>query len=299
MQTKILDGKKIAEEIKKEIQAETTLFKKDIGLVPGIAFILVGNNPASETYVKMKNKACEEIGFYSLTERLPEDIDETQLIKVIENFNHDEKIHGILIQLPLPKHLNQDKIIETIDYRKDVDGFHPINVGKLVIGQDCYKPCTPAGIQELLKRYQINTSGKHIVIIGRSNIVGKPAANIFLQKQEWANAIITVVHSVANNIQTYTRQADILICAMGKPESVNSDMVRAGAVVIDVGINRIPDHSSKTGYKIVGDVHFESVSKIAYAITPVPGGVGPMTIAMLLKNTLKAFKNLTYAHNKI
>lgn len=295
--TIILDGKKISEELKQEIKKECILLQKEKNIKPGLTFILVGNNPASESYVKMKNKACEEIGFYSITEKLPENVNPDQLIDLIKKYNNDEKIHGILIQLPLPEHLNPDQIIETIDYRKDVDGFHPVNIGKLVIGQECLKPCTPAGIQELLKRYDIKTSGKHIVILGRSNIVGKPAAIMFLQKQEWANAIVTVVHSAVNNIHAFTRQADILICAMGKPQSIHADMIKKGAVVIDVGINRIPDTKNK--YKIVGDVHFESVSRIASAITPVPGGVGPMTVAMLLSNTLKACKRLTNEHNKV
>lgn len=295
----ILDGKKIAEEIKREIKAETDKLKSQYGIIPGLAFILVGNNPASESYVKMKNKACNEIGFFSITEKLPDKTEQDFLTDLINKYNRDPLIHGILVQLPLPEHLNSDKIIEVIDPRKDVDGFHPINVGKLVIGLDCFKPCTPAGIQELLKRYGIKTTGKHIVILGRSNIVGKPAANIFLQKENFANAIVTIVHSAADDIIKYTRQADILICAMGKAEFVNSDMIKKDAIVIDVGINRIPDSKSKSGYKIVGDVDFASVSKIASAITPVPGGIGPMTIAMLLSNTLKAAKNFTNAYIKI
>lgn len=293
----ILDGKKIAEEIKKEIKAETELLKTQFGINPGLAFILIGSNPASESYVKAKNRACNEIGFFSITEKLPENIEQNVLINLIEKYNRDKVIHGILVQLPLPEHLDTNKIIEMIDYRKDVDGFHPINVGKLVIGQDCLRPCTPAGIQELLKRYNIKTTGKHIVILGRSNIVGKPAANIFLQKENFANAIVTIVHSSTDDITKYTKQADILICAMGKAEFINGDMIKEGTIVIDVGINKVPDSKSQTGYKIVGDVHFESVSKIAYAITPVPGGIGPMTIAMLLSNTLKAAKNLLNANN--
>ncbi len=287
MSAQILDGKKISEEIKSEIKNKTLHLKTQKGITPGLAFILVGDNPASQSYVKMKNKACDEVGFYSITEKLPAETSEEFLLELINKFNLDKSIHGILVQLPLPKHIDENKIIEAIDYRKDVDGFHPINVGKLLIGQDSLRPCTPAGIQELLMRYGIETSGKHVVVVGRSNIVGKPVANMLLQKQAGANAVVTIAHTGTKDISIYTKQADILIAAIGKPEIITAEMVKTGVVVIDVGINRVDDPAAKNGYRIVGDVHFESVSKIASAISPVPGGIGPMTIAMLISNTFK------------
>lgn len=287
MSAHILDGKKISEEIKSEIKNKTLHLKTQRGITPGLAFILVGDNPASQSYVKMKNKACDEVGFYSITEKLAAETSEEFLLDLINKFNLDKSIHGILVQLPLPKHIDENKIIEAIDYRKDVDGFHPINVGKLVIGQDSLRPCTPSGIQELLIRYGIEISGKHVVVVGRSNIVGKPVANILLQKQAGANAVVTIAHTGTKDISYYTKQADILIAAIGKPEIITGEMIKSGVVVIDVGINRVDDPAAKNGYRIVGDVHFESVSKVASAISPVPGGIGPMTIAMLLSNTFK------------
>jgi methylenetetrahydrofolate dehydrogenase (NADP+) / methenyltetrahydrofolate cyclohydrolase len=288
MSAKIIDGKKIADEIKAEVKQRTLQLKLDKSIIPGLAFMLVGDNSASESYVKSKNKACDEVGFYSLTEKLPANTSEEILLKLINNFNNQKTIHGILVQLPLPQHINEQKIIEAIDYRKDVDGFHPINAGKLIIGQDCLRPCTPAAIQELLIRYGIETSGKHVVVAGRSNIVGKPIANILIQKQKNANAVVTIVHTGAKDFSYYTKQADILIAAIGKPKFITADMVKPGAVVIDVGINRIPDATAKNGSRLVGDVDFDSVVNIASMITPVPGGVGLMTIAMLLQNTMKA-----------
>ena len=284
----IIDGKKIADDIKREVKEETARLKEAKSIIPGLAFILVGENPASQSYVRSKGKACEEVGFNSITERLPETTSELTLLEMIHRFNTDSKIHGLLVQLPLPKHINEQRVIEAIDPRKDVDGFHPINIGKLVIGLDTFKPCTPAGIQELLIRSGNNPSGKHVVIVGRSNIVGKPIANILFQKQAGANAVVTITHTGASDLTQFTKQADILIAAIGKPEMITGAMLKEGVVVIDVGINRIEDLSSPKGYRIVGDVHFESASKIAKAITPVPGGVGLMTVAMLLKNTLKA-----------
>jgi methylenetetrahydrofolate dehydrogenase (NADP+)/methenyltetrahydrofolate cyclohydrolase len=286
----IIDGKKIAEEIRLEVKLETERLKTERGIVPGLAFILVGENPASQSYVKMKGKACNEVGFYSVTEKLPAEISEQELLRLIEQFNHDEKIHGILVQLPLPNHINEERILNAIDYRKDVDGFHPINVGRLVTGQDCLKPCTPLGVQELLVRSGNDPSGKHVVVVGRSNIVGKPVMNILLQKQKGANAVVTIAHTGTKDISYFTKQADILIAAIGKAECITGDMLKPGAVVIDVGINRLEDSSTKSGNRTVGDVHFASASQVASAITPVPGGVGPMTIAMLLKNTLQAAK---------
>ncbi|MBI5021803.1 MAG: bifunctional 5,10-methylene-tetrahydrofolate dehydrogenase/5,10-methylene-tetrahydrofolate cyclohydrolase [Ignavibacteriales bacterium] len=294
MSAVIIDGKKIAEDIRHEIKLETEKLKIEKGIIPGLAFILVGENPSSQSYVKMKGKGCDEMGFYSITEKLPTDVSEENVLQLINQFNHDPKIHGILVQLPLPKHISEEKIVAAIDYRKDVDGFHPLNLGRLMIGLPCFKPCTPAGIQELLIRSGTDPAGKHVVVVGRSNIVGKPVANIFLQKQIGANAVVTITHTGAKDISLFTKQADILIAAIGKAESITGDMVKRGAVIIDVGINRIEDNSVKSGYRIVGDVHFESAAKVAGAITPVPGGVGPMTIAMVLRNTLFSAQNKIY-----
>ncbi len=284
----IIDGKKISQEIKDEVRTATERFKSEKGFVPGLAFILVGENPASQAYVKSKGKSCEEIGFYSVTERIPESTTETDLLAMIDRFNRDEKIHGILVQLPLPKHINEQRVIEAISPSKDVDGFHPANVGKMMIGIDTFFPCTPYGIVELLKRTNIDPSGKHVVVVGRSNIVGKPIANMLVQKKEWANAIVTIAHTAAKDISYYTKQADILIAAVGKAHAITKEMVKPGVVVIDVGINRVEDATTKTGYRLTGDVDYESVKEVASAMTPVPGGVGPMTIAMLMVNTLKA-----------
>jgi methylenetetrahydrofolate dehydrogenase (NADP+) / methenyltetrahydrofolate cyclohydrolase len=286
----IIDGKKIAEEIRREVKEEAQRLKETRGITPGLAVILVGDNPASQSYVKSKGKACAEVGFYSVTELMPADITDEMLLKKVDEFNNDPRIHGILVQLPLPKHLNEQKVIEAIDPKKDVDGFHPASIGKIVIGIDTFKSCTPAGIQELLVRSGNDPAGKHVVVVGRSNIVGKPIANILMQKQKGANAIVTVAHTGAPDLSPYIQSADILIAAIGKPEMITGAMLKPGAVVIDVGINRVEDAASPKGYRLVGDVHFESASKVAKAITPVPGGVGLMTVAMLLKNTLKAAK---------
>ena len=285
----ILDGKKIAQDIRNELKAEIEKLRAFGKGVPGLVAILVGDNPASESYVKGKAKACEEIGMVAVTERHPSDIKEDVLLELIESYNIDKKINGILVQLPLPKHIDENKVIEAISPQKDVDGFHPISVGNLVIGKPAFRSCTPAGIQELLIRYKIQTKGKHVVVLGRSNIVGKPIANIMLQKKEFANSVVTICHSAAPDVAYYTKQADILIAAMGSARFVKGDMVKDGVVVIDVGINRIEDSTASKGYGLVGDVDFDGVSKKASYITPVPGGVGPMTIAMLLKNTYEGF----------
>lgn len=285
----LIDGKKVAADIRNELKEKISQLKADGKSIPGLVAIIVGDDPASHIYVSSKGKACEEIGMRTKTEKLPADVCETELLELIKSYNENKDFHGILVQLPLPKHIDEDKVIETISSKKDVDGFHPISVGNLVIGKDTFASCTPAGIQELLIRYNIETKGKHVVVVGRSNIVGKPIANIMLQKSEGANSIVTVVHSAANDISYYTKQADILIAAIGKAEMIKADMVKDGVVVIDVGINRIEDASKTKGYRIVGDVDFENVSKKASFITPVPGGVGPMTIAMLLSNTFKAY----------
>jgi len=288
MSALIIDGKKIAEEIRNEVKESAAQLKRRTGIVPGLAFILVGEDPASQSYVRSKGKACEELGFYSVTEKLADSIPEAKVLSMIDAFNNDPKIHGILVQLPLPKHINEQKIIEAISPRKDVDGFHPISAGRMMVGAETFYPCTPAGIWELLKRSSLNPSGKHVVVAGRSNIVGKPIANILLQKKEWCNAIVTVAHTAASDLGYYTRQADILIVAIGKARAITASMVKPGAVVIDVGINRVTDSSTKTGHRLVGDVDFDTVKELAGWITPVPGGVGPMTIAMLMVNTLKS-----------
>ncbi len=288
MQSDLIDGKLISQLIKDEVREQTAALRAQQNVIPGLAFMLVGEDPASQTYVASKERACEYCGFHSTTLRLPESTSEEEILGRIDTWNIDPDIHGILVQLPLPKHVNEDRVIEAISPRKDVDGFHPISVGKLVIGQECYLPCTPAGIQELMIRSGVETAGKHVVIVGRSNIVGKPIANILLQKAAGANAIVTVTHSAAKDISIYTRQADILIVATGRVNTVTADMVKDGVVVIDVGINRVNDESRPKGYRIVGDVDFEGVREKASMITPVPGGVGPMTIAMLMKNTYQA-----------
>jgi len=290
MPAQIIDGKKISDSIRLEVKEETERLKASAGLIPGLAFILVGDNPASQVYVRMKGKACEEMGFYSVTERMPAETAQEDLLRKVDEFNRDPRIHGILVQLPLPKHLSEQKVIERIDPRKDVDGLHPVNAGKLVIGQESLRPCTPLGIQELLLRSGHDPAGKHVVIVGRSNLVGKPIANILLQKKRGANAIVTIAHTGAKDLSLYTKVADILIAAMGKPRVITGAMLKEGVVVIDVGTNRVDDPTAKNGYRLVGDVDFDSASQVASAITPVPGGVGPMTITMLLKNTLQAAK---------
>ena len=285
----LIDGKKTASEIRSELKTEMSKLVEQGKNVPGLVAILVGANPASEIYVRSKAKACEEIGMRSKVELLSESTKEDELLELVKKYNNDNNYHGILVQLPLPNHISEDKVIETISPKKDVDGFHPISIGNLVIGKDTFVSCTPAGIHELLKRYNIETKGKHVVVLGRSNIVGKPIANIMLQKKEGANSIVTICHSATKNISDFTQQADILIAAIGSPNFVKADMVKEEVVIIDVGINRIEDKSASKGYKVVGDVDFNSVAPKASFITPVPGGVGPMTIAMLLKNTLTAY----------
>ena len=288
----IINGKKVAADIRAELKIKIDQLKIENKALPGLVTILVGEDPASKVYVRMKHKACEEVGINSRAEVLDTSITETELLKLIEQYNNDPLFHGILVQLPLPKQINEDAVIEAISPTKDVDGFHPINVGKMVIGKDTFFPCTPHGVVELLQRYDIETKGKHVVVVGRSNIVGKPVANLLLQKKEGANAIVTVCHSAAEDISYHTKQADILIAAIGRAEFIKEEMVKENCVIIDVGVNRVDDTASKKGYKLVGDVDFENVSKKASYITPVPGGVGPMTIAMLLKNTYLAYTKI-------
>lgn len=286
----LIDGKKIASEIRNELKKDIFQLITERKNVPGLVAIIVGDDPASHIYVASKSKACEEIGMRTKTEKFSKSISEEELLEVIKLYNQNKDYHGILVQLPLPNHINADRVIETISPKKDVDGFHPVSVGNLVIGKETFASCTPAGIQELLIRYNIDTKGKHVVVVGRSNIVGKPIANMMLQKADGANSIVTIVHSAAKDISYYTKQADILIAAIGKAEMIKANMVKDGVVVIDVGINRVDDPTKPKGYKIVGDVDFENVSKRSSFITPVPGGIGPMTIAMLLSNTFKAYK---------
>ncbi len=288
--TQIIDGKFVASQIRIGLKEEAEYLFKLTNKKPGLAAILVGDNSASKIYVNSKTKACNEVGFHSVVKIMDSNTNETELLDTIKKFNSDDEIDGILVQLPLPKHIDEDKIIEAISPQKDVDGFHPISFGKLVIGKETFYPCTPFGIMELLKYYKIDTKGTHVVVVGRSNIVGKPIANMLVQKKEGANAIVTICHTASPDISYYTKQADILIAAVGKANMITQDMVKAGVVIIDVGINRIEDASSPKGYKVVGDVDFENVKEKSSFITPVPGGVGPMTIAMLLTNTLKSFK---------
>jgi methylenetetrahydrofolate dehydrogenase (NADP+)/methenyltetrahydrofolate cyclohydrolase len=288
MTARIIDGVAIGQDIRTEIAEEVARLTAR-GIVPGLAVVLVGEDPASEVYVKMKGRRCEEAGMRSATIRLPDDTPEAELLATIDRLNGDPETHGMLVQLPLPKHMNSDAVIQRIDPMKDVDGFHPVNVGKVVIGDPTgFRPATPYGVQEMLIRSDIETSGAHCVIVGRSLIVGRPLANLLVHKGPGANATVTVCHSRTRDIASITRTADILVVAIGSAEYATADMVKPGAAVIDVGVNRVDDPSTKKGYRLVGDVAFDEVSEVASAITPVPGGVGPMTIAMLLKNTLQA-----------
>lgn len=286
----LLDGKKTANDIKNEIAKEVENLKSNGLKIPHLAAILVGNDGASLTYVNSKVKACKKVGFNSTLIHLEENILEEQLLREIENLNKNKDIDGYIVQLPLPKHIDSQKVLMAVNPNKDVDGFHPTNVGKMTLELPTFLPATPFGILELLERYQIETQGKNVVVIGRSQIVGRPISILLSQKRKVGNATVTICHSRSKNLNEYTKKADIIIAAIGKPEFVTADMVKNGVVIIDVGITRIKDSSKKRGYRLAGDVHFESVCKKASYITPVPGGVGPMTIAMLLKNTLLAVK---------
>jgi methylenetetrahydrofolate dehydrogenase (NADP+) / methenyltetrahydrofolate cyclohydrolase len=287
---RIIDGKRIAEEVRAEIKLKAEAFFARTGIRPRIVFLLVGENPASMVYVRNKGKSSEEAGFSHETLTFPTTISENELLDVIAKLNADKATHALLCQLPLPKHINEDRILEAIAPEKDIDGFHPMNVGRLLIGRgEYFAPCTPAGIMVMLEREQISVSGKHVVVVGRSNIVGKPIAALLAQKAPNANAVVTLAHTGAGiRLKEFTIAADILIAAMGVPHAITGDMVRPGATVIDVGMNSIPDATKKSGSRLTGDVDFESVKEVASAITPVPGGVGPMTIAMVLRNTLTA-----------
>lgn len=290
----LIDGKAVAAQIKLEIAEEVKQIKASGGKQPHLAAILVGHDGGSETYVANKVKTCEEVGFKSSLIRFEDDVTEEELLNKVRELNNNPDIDGFIVQLPLPKHISEQKVIETIDYRKDVDGFHPINVGRMSIGLPCFVSATPAGILELLKRYNIETSGKHCVILGRSNIVGKPMANLMMQKANPGDCTVTVCHSRTKNIKDFCLQADIIIAALGSPEFLKADMVKEGAVVIDVGTTRVPSDKTKSGFKLTGDVKFDEVAPKCSYITPVPGGVGPMTIISLMKNTLLAGKKAIY-----
>ena len=276
----LINGKLVTSEVRKQTALEIAKFKEETGTIPGLAVILVGNDPASAVYVRNKHKGCMEVGINSYEITMPEETTEEELLMQIDKLNKDEKVHGILVQLPLPKHISEDRVLNSISPKKDVDAFHPENVGKIMLGKYAFLPCTPAGIMELLAFYNVDIEGKECVVLGRSNIVGKPMSQLLLAK----NGTVTVCHSRTKNLSDVTKRADILVVAIGKPKFVGKEMVKEGAVVVDVGINRLPDG------KLCGDVDFDAVSEVASMITPVPGGVGPMTITMLLKNTLTAAK---------
>jgi methylenetetrahydrofolate dehydrogenase (NADP+)/methenyltetrahydrofolate cyclohydrolase len=290
MAAQIIDGNKIAAQIRGELEKEIKALKEKNNVTPGLAVVLVGENPASQQYVRNKNKACHEIGIYSEQHNLPKEVPEAELLTLIDKLNANPRIHGILVQLPLPQHIDEKKVLNRINPDKDVDGFHPVNLGRMMVGEAGFLPCTPHGVVKMLAYSGVKTAGSHVVVVGRSNIVGKPVANMLLQKAEGADATVTVCHSRTRDLPSITRQADILIAAMGKPEFVTADMVREGVVVIDVGVNRVDDPSSPKGFRWAGDVKFDEVAKKAAAISPVPGGVGPMTITMLLYNTVESAK---------
>ncbi len=296
MSAKIISGKDVAAEIRVELKKEVEELKASKNIVPGLVTILVGENPASVSYVTAKGKTAKELGFHSIQDDQPDDLSEEGLLALIDKYNKDDSIHGILVQLPIPKHIDEKKILNAIDPDKDVDGFHPVNVGRLMIGGDGVKfpPCTPAGIQELIIRSGVDTAGAEVVVVGRSNIVGKPIANMMLQKGAGANSTVTIVHTGTKNLDEHCKRADILIVAAGVPDLVKPEWIKPGACVIDVGVNRVGEKiSEKTGRKIAilkGDVDFDAAKEIAGSITPVPGGVGPMTITMLMKNTVKSAK---------
>ncbi len=289
MTAQIIDGKQVAADMRAELKTKVAGLKEK-GIVPGLAVVLVGEDPASKSYVTAKERACEEIGIYSNDNCLSADTSQEELMALVDKLNNDPKINGILVQLPLPKHLNESEVLLAIDPKKDVDGFHPINVGKMVVGEEAFLPCTPHGILQLLVRSNVTIEGSEVVVVGRSNIVGKPIANMLIQKSDTGNATVTVCHTRTKNLAEHTLRADIIIAAAGRPDTVTADMVKDGAVVIDVGVNRVEDATKKRGYRLVGDVSFDTVKEKASLITPVPGGVGPMTITMLLFNTVQSAK---------
>jgi len=287
MTAQIIDGKQIAADMRAELKAEVAKLKAQ-NIIPGLGVILVGEDPASQSYVLAKERACAEMGIYSEDNHLPAEISQKELMALVDKMNKDPKINGILVQLPLPKGLDESEVLLAIDPAKDVDGFHPVNVGKMVVGEKAFLPCTPHGIVQLLIRSGVKIEGANVVIIGRSNLVGKPLANMLIQKKPNANATVTVCHTRTKDLSSHTKRADIVIAAAGRPNTVTADMIKEGAVVIDVGVNRIEDPTKKRGYRLVGDVDFEAVKEKASLISPVPGGVGPMTITMLLYNTVES-----------
>ncbi|TQS81637.1 bifunctional 5,10-methylenetetrahydrofolate dehydrogenase/5,10-methenyltetrahydrofolate cyclohydrolase [Candidatus Methanomassiliicoccus intestinalis] len=287
MDAQIISGKEISEQIREELRKKVA-YLKDRGITPGLGVVLVGEDPASKIYVNNKIKACEDLGLKSKAVILPAEVTEDELLKKVDELNADPEIHAFLVQLPLPKHIDENKVINRIDPHKDADAFHPFNVGRMLIGDPIFMPATPHGIQEMLVRSGNDPAGKHVVIIGRSNIVGKPVAAILMQKGKGANATVTVCHSRTSNLQEIVKTGDIVVAAIGSPRFITKDMIKEGAVVIDVGTNRVEDATAKKGYRLVGDVDFENVKEVASAITPVPGGVGPMTIVMLMKNAISA-----------
>ena len=289
MTAQIIDGKQIAADMRAELKAEVAKLKAQ-NIIPGLGVILVGEDPASQSYVTAKERACDDMGIYSDDNRLAADASQNELMALVEKMNKDPKINGILVQLPLPKGLDESEVLLAIDPAKDVDGFHPVNVGKMVVGEKAFLPCTPHGIVQLLIRSGVKIEGANVVIVGRSNLVGKPLANMLIQKKPNANATVTVCHTRTKDLSSHTKRADILIAAAGRPNTVTADMIKEGAVVIDVGVNRVEDSTKKRGYRLVGDVDFEAVKEKASLITPVPGGVGPMTITMLLYNTIESAK---------
>lgn len=290
----LIDGKKISEEIKREIAAEVEKMIAEGRRRPHLAAIIVGHDGGSETYVANKVKSCEQCGFTSTLIRFEDNVTEEELLETIDRLNADDSVDGFIVQLPLPRHINEQKVIEAIDYRKDVDGFHPINVGRMSIGLPCFRSATPAGIMMLLERYGIKTKGAKCVVLGRSNIVGKPVATLLMQKAQPGDATVTVCHSSSENIKEICKDADIIVAAIGKPHFLTADMVKPGATVIDVGTTRVPDASRKSGFRLCGDVDFENVAPLCSHITPVPGGVGPMTIVSLMNNTLQAAQHVIY-----
>jgi methylenetetrahydrofolate dehydrogenase (NADP+)/methenyltetrahydrofolate cyclohydrolase len=293
MQATILDGKKLAADMRADIAAQVAELKAERGVTPGLGVILIGADPASASYVAAKEKACEEAGMYSQDVRVPAETTQEEALALVAKMNADPRVHGILVQLPLPKHIAEAAVINAIAPEKDVDGFTPVNVGRMMIGEACFLPCTPNGIIQMLISAGVEVSGKHAVVVGRSNIVGKPVAHLLMRKAKGGNATVTVCHTGTKDLAAFTRQADILVVAAGRPGTVTGDMIKPGAVVIDVGVNRIPDATKKSGFRLAGDVDFDSAAQTASLITPVPGGVGPMTITMLLYNTLESARRAT------
>ena len=294
MSAKVIDGKKVAELTRDEVRRDVEDWTSDGNRAPFLQVVLVGNDPASDVYVGAKTRACKEVGIETDTHRLPDTISAKELKKTIHGYNTDDSVDGILVQLPLPNHLSSHDVIESIDYRKDIDGFHPMNVGRMTVGQPSFRSCTPAGIMELFKHYSIPTKGKHAVVVGASNIVGRPISTLLSKEESFGKATTTICHKYTKDLTQHTISADILVVAAGQPNLIKGEMVKEGVVVIDVGINRVADEQKDKGYSLVGDCHFESVKEKASWITPVPGGVGPMTVAMLMKNTLLAAKKSIY-----